>query len=341
MSKIYYASLFLFLLTVAPAAAQQWTPEQQEVWATLEEVGRLYQSGNLDASGYAADASSPADHATTPDAPLHLRAPPPPDDTLLAVRVNDAMLHYYELGSGEPIVFVHGALVDFREWGPAARELSSAYRTIAYSRRYNYPNPNRLAATDHSALVEADDLAALIRELGLGPVHVAGISYGAYTGLMTAIRHPELVRSLVIVEPALLRWAPALPGGQELYDDFMAMWKKSGDAFTLGDSLAALSAALDWFVAPGAMESIPPAFVAMLMGNIEEWRALTTSTDPFPELTPETLYSIEAPILLISGGRSYSVLRLIDGEVERHIRTGRRHVVPDGTHDVCANQLAV
>jgi non-heme chloroperoxidase len=261
-----------------------------------------------------------------------------PADTLSVVRVNGVELHYHEQGSGDPIVFVHGGLVDLREWVPVARELRDAYRTIVYSRRYNYPNQNLVATISHSAAVEAEDLAALIRELGLGPVHVAGISMGAYTGLLTAVRHPELVKSLVIVEPALMGWAPTLPGGQALYDDFMAMWNASGDAFARGDSVAALRAAIDWFVAPGAMERIPPSFVAFLMGNIEEWRALTTSTDPFPELTPADLHGIEASILLISGGRSYPVFRLIDDEVARHLRTGLHHIVPDGTHDVCANQ---
>jgi len=262
----------------------------------------------------------------------------PPADTLVTVRVNGATVHYREWGSGEPIVFVHGALVDYREWGPVAQELSDTYRTVTYSRRYNHPNRNRLTSAAHSASVEAEDLAALIRELDLGPVHIAGISYGAYTALLTALAHPELVQSLVIVEPPLLGWAPALPGGQVLYDDFMAMWQASGDAFARGDSVAALSAAIDWFVAPGAMERIPAEFVAMLMSNIEEWRALTTSADPFPALTPAMLQGIDAPILMISGGRSYPVLRLIDGEVERHLRVGRRHVVPEATHDVCANQ---
>jgi predicted deacylase/pimeloyl-ACP methyl ester carboxylesterase/leucyl aminopeptidase (aminopeptidase T) len=262
----------------------------------------------------------------------------PPGDSLSVIRVNGVEIHYHEGGSGDPIVFVHGGLVDLREWVRVANELRDTYRTIVYSRRYNYPNQNRLATTAHSSAVEAEDLAALIRELGLGPVHIAGISYGAYTALLTAIAHPELVRSLVIVEPPLLGWAPALPGGQVLHDDFMAMWNASGLAFARGDSVAALRAAIDWFVAPGAMDMIPPEFVAMLMGNIEEWRALTTSTDPFPNLTREALHGIEAPILMISGGRSYPVLQLIDDEVERNLRVGRRHVVPDGTHDICSNQ---
>ena len=40
------------------------------------------------------------------------------------------------------MVFVHGSLVDYTEWGPVAQLLENRYRTIAYSRRYNFPNGN-------------------------------------------------------------------------------------------------------------------------------------------------------------------------------------------------------
>lgn len=100
-------------------------------------------------------------------------------ETLLRARVNGIELHYLDRGQGDPIVFVHGGLADYREWGPVAKQLQNEYRTITYSRRYNFPNDNPLFAADHSAIVEAADLAALNRYLRLGPVHVVGVSYGA------------------------------------------------------------------------------------------------------------------------------------------------------------------
>jgi non-heme chloroperoxidase len=109
--------------------------------------------------------------------------PPAKVQTLLTARVNGVELHYLDRGQGEPIVFVHGGLTDYREWEPVAKQLQNEYRTITYSRRYNFPNDNPLSMTDHSAIVEAADLAALNRYLHLGPMHVVGVSYGAYTAL--------------------------------------------------------------------------------------------------------------------------------------------------------------
>lgn len=49
-----------------------------------------------------------------------------------------------------------------------------------------------------------DDLAALVRELGVGPVVLGGISLGAGVALNTAIRHPDIVTALVLCRPAWL-----------------------------------------------------------------------------------------------------------------------------------------
>jgi pimeloyl-ACP methyl ester carboxylesterase len=264
-------------------------------------------------------------------------APPP-----AKVRVNGVDLHYVERGRGEPIVFVHGGLMDYREWAPVAEDLSRGYRTITYSRRYNFPNDNPLTASDHSALVEADDLAALIRHLRVGRVHVAGISYGAYTALELALRHPEMVRTLTLVEPPLLRWLPDLPGGKPLYDAlFVDTWQATGRAFRAGNPTEAMRVTLDYFMGPGAADRIPEEFRTVLFGNIREWQALTTSTDAFPAITRAQVRKLSLPVLMLSGGATNPVHALTDAELERQLRNGRRKVIADGTHDVCSEQPSV
>src|SRR5262249_13805341 len=80
------------------------------------------------------------------------------------VAVSDGVeLHYVEQGKGEPGVFVHGSLSDGSYWNDQASAFAtSGYRAIAYSRRYNPPNTNK-AQPGYSAVVDADDLAALIK----------------------------------------------------------------------------------------------------------------------------------------------------------------------------------
>ena len=137
---------------------------------------------------------------------------------LAIVRVNGVALHYMERGTGIPVIFVHGALDDYRMWEAQIESFSQAYHVIAYSRRYNYPNDNPDIDPDHSAIVEAEDLAALIKKLKLKRVHIIGHSYGALTALFLAVRHPELVRTLVVAEPPALRWAQDNAEGRVLFD---------------------------------------------------------------------------------------------------------------------------
>ena len=123
------------------------------------------------------------------------------------LHVGGVELHYVEQGSGVPIIFVHGSVDDYRSFEPQLLPLSPRYRAISYSRRYNFPNARSAPPGNHSALVEAADLALLLKALGAYPAHVVGHSYGAYTALILAMKHPELVRSLVLAEPPLLRWS--------------------------------------------------------------------------------------------------------------------------------------
>ena len=196
------------------------------------------------------------------------------------VRVNRVELHYLERGKGIPVVFVHGGLDDYRMWEAQIDPFAQNYRVIAYSRRYNYPNNNPYIRPDHSAIIEAADLAALIKRLKLGRVHVVGHSYGAFTALFLAVRHPELVRTLVLAEPPVLRWAQDKSEGTALFDEFMDnLWKPAGDAFRRGKKEQALRLTLNYFAGEGVFDQAPEVQRKYWLENLREWQALTTSRD--------------------------------------------------------------
>ncbi len=266
----------------------------------------------------------------------------PAPEHLSKARVNGVELNYVDRGQGRALVFVHGGLADYREWDRVARSLAAERRTIVYSRRYNFPNDNPLTDNNHSAIVEAADLAALIRYLGLREVDIAGVSYGAYTALELALREPQMVRTLTLVEPPLIRWLHDLPGGETLFTEFyVGTWQASGRAFKRGDAFGALRISMDFFVGPGAYDAMPPQFRSDLLANAREWQALTTSTDAFPPITVEQIHSIEIPVLMLSGGKTYRMLKLTDDALERALPQRRRQIVPDGTHEVCSEQPAI
>ena len=263
------------------------------------------------------------------------------------VHAGDVELHYIEQGSGVPVIFVHGAVDDYRSYEPQLDSLSQRYRVIAYSRRYNFPNARSVPAANHSALVEADDLASLLKALGAYPAHVVGHSYGAYTALILAMKHPQLVRSLVLAEPPLVRWLPNLPGGQRLYTDLMDnLWEPAGREFRRGNTEQAMRITIDWFGRNGYLiEGKPARFDALsaetrgfIMENALEWQALTTSSDAYPMLDRAEVKAIKLPILLMSGQNTIPMNKLIDAELERLLPKAETVVIKGATHEMWAEQ---
>ena len=258
------------------------------------------------------------------------------------VRVNGAELHYVDQGKGVAVIFVHGGLDDYRVWQPQMEAFSQRYRTLAYSRRYNYPNPRVAPRTDYSAIVDADDLAALIRKLKLAPAHIVGVSYGAYVALLLAARHPELVRSLVLSEPPVLQWLPEMEGGKPLFTEFMTkVWEPAARGFRVGDE-AGVKAAVDGFGELGysgtdqkmTFATLPPEVRSALLENAPEWRALTMSKDAFPALPLEAVRRIRAPTLLLSGQRSLTLHGMIDSQLERLLPQKERIILSNATHEM-------
>ena len=266
---------------------------------------------------------------------------------LKVVRAGNVELHYVEQGHGVPIVFVHGSVDDYRTFEPQLEPLSQHYRVISYSRRYNFPNAASVPPNNHSALVEAADLANLLKALGAYPAHIVGHSYGAYTALILAMKHPELVRSVVLAEPPLLRWLPDLENGKALYADFMDnMWIPTGREFRRGKSEQAMRVTIDWFGKNGYLIDGKPAQFATLpveardfmMANALEWQALTTSSDAYPTLDRAAVKAITVPILLMSGEKTLLINQRIDAELQRLLPKAEVLVIPNATHEMWAEQ---
>ena len=250
------------------------------------------------------------------------------------VRVNGVELHYLEQGKGIPVIFVHGGLDDYRYWQSEMGPFSESYHVIAYSRRYNFPNHNSLMRTDHSAIVEADDLAALIKSLKLGRVHIAGASYGAYTALFLAVKHPEMVRTLILAEAPVLRLAQDRPEGKTLYKEFMDnLWRPAGEAFRRGDKEHALKLTVEYFAGKGAFEQAPESLRQGWRDNLLEWQALTTSRDAIPALRLRDLKRVKAPTLMLSGERTLEIHKFVDGQL-RPVLRAERVIIPNSTHDM-------
>jgi 3-oxoadipate enol-lactonase len=114
------------------------------------------------------------------------------------ITVNGAALHYEDSGGGpETLVLSHGLLLSHRMFDAQVEAFAGRFRCVRFDFRGQGHSEVTRSGYDVDSLTQ--DAAALIRSLGCAPCHFLGFSMGGYVGLRLAARHPDLLRSLILV----------------------------------------------------------------------------------------------------------------------------------------------
>ncbi|KYG32989.1 alpha/beta fold hydrolase [Priestia endophytica] len=113
------------------------------------------------------------------------------------VKINNVELYYEVKGSGNAIVFTHGASWNHRQWKPQIDELAKQYKTITWDVRGHGQSSLPKGKVDSEDF--SKDLIGLLAHLNVKQVHLCGLSMGGHISLQTAIRHPEFVKSLILI----------------------------------------------------------------------------------------------------------------------------------------------
>ena len=111
--------------------------------------------------------------------------------------VNGLKMYYEIHGTGKPLVLIHGAFMTVEAWGDTLTELAKTRKVIAVELQGH----GRTADIDRPFSYEqfADDVAALMRHIGVDKADILGYSLGGAAALQAAIRHPGMVDKLVVV----------------------------------------------------------------------------------------------------------------------------------------------
>lgn len=115
--------------------------------------------------------------------------------------IRGAQLYYEDTGGpGEPVLFSHGLLWDSHLFTRQVEALRGRYRCISYDHR----GQGRSEAPEDGKPIDLrtvyEDAVSVIQALRLAPCHFVGLSMGGFVGLRVAARHPELLRSLVLLD---------------------------------------------------------------------------------------------------------------------------------------------
>jgi pimeloyl-ACP methyl ester carboxylesterase len=214
------------------------------------------------------------------------------------VPVNGVKLNVIEKGEGHPIVFLHEFAGNANSWAPQFRRLARKYRCIAYNSR-GYP-PSDVPADEnlYGQEIAIADLGGLLDALQLEKAHLVGLSMGAYTSLVYAMRNPSRVSALVAasggsgsnVDPAKVQ--AFATDARARADRMLANWSQVVTEMTTGPARLQLKRkdpkGYDRFVRD--MNEASPRGSAFTMRKVQAERpSLTGMADQLKAMTTPTL----------------------------------------------------
>jgi pimeloyl-ACP methyl ester carboxylesterase len=127
--------------------------------------------------------------------------------TTRSLSVPGARLHYEIRGAG-PLLLVIGSPMASAEFAPLAEAMAADHTVVTYDPRGYANSPVDDPDAPSGVEQRADDVAAILEDLGAESADLFGSSGGAVTGLALVTRHPGRVRTLVAHEPPLLELLP-------------------------------------------------------------------------------------------------------------------------------------
>jgi non-heme chloroperoxidase len=256
-------------------------------------------------------------------------------EELKRVSANGTVLAYVELGQGEPVIFVHGGLQDYRMWLTHMPQFAARYHAIAYSRRNNYPNETSPdGMPDGAADAHGEDLAAFVRALGFSKVRIVAHSSGAHAALFFAASHPDMVVSLALNEPPAAGMLVGTENGAETLKEFSLKLAPAREALRVGDTRNGIPLFVDGVGGPGAYDRRSAADKNMNSDNDASYLADATTKRRRTAFTCDMAKTIGAPVLLTNGERSRNFFFRINDELQACLPKSERVVVAESSHTV-------
>jgi pimeloyl-ACP methyl ester carboxylesterase len=230
-----------------------------------------------------------------------------PEPTM--IEVAGAAFPMVTAGMGEPILFVHGALGDYRKWDGLWQDVAASHRFMAYTQRWHGTSVWPEGAA-YSRDTQADDLIAILHALG-EPVNLVGLSNGGPVVLRAALQAPDLVRSVTLYEPNLPEVLLGSAEGRAALDTLGQSFGEAFEASAAGDEASAARRFVEalYTLPEGGFETLDPVQRAMVLDNAHTLAMMWNAPDPTP-LTCAPLGEVTAPTMVIHGSKTFPAFEL-------------------------------
>ncbi len=247
-----------------------------------------------------------------------------------------AELAYVDAGAGPAIVLIHGAWGDLRTFSRAIPVLATGHRLVAPSLRYHWPNP--WAASDDEAFrrytveTHARDVAALIERLGIAPVDLVGHSYGGNVAAVLALSRPDLVRRVVLLEPALRSLLRDSDEGQRIFDEMARERAARLARVRAGEDPLVITRDVIEDGKPGTFDALPAERRRLLIANARTTGPLTAHPPDETRFTCDDGRRLPGPVLLVRGERTERQSQMIVARLAECVPGARTVVLPGSRH---------
>jgi pimeloyl-ACP methyl ester carboxylesterase len=220
---------------------------------------------------------------------------------MATVNVNGTELYHEVRGSGPPVLLIMGATGDGGHFDSVAGRLADEFTVITYDRRGNGRSPVPAGWQTTSPEEQADDAAALLEALAVGPAAIFATSSGAVFALCLMTRHPGRVRGAVLHDPALYA----------LVDDFDAVRAPLRalvrEAMEAGGPPAAIEGLWCYMAGDEGWERLTPALRERLRATAGTVVEVELGTYELYLPDDEALAGMPAPVRLLAGEDGPSV----------------------------------
>ena len=246
-----------------------------------------------------------------------------------------ARIAYESAGDGEPIVFLHGGLLDGRMWDDQFLFFAQHHKVIRYDMRGAGKTEIEPSTELH---IPYQDLYHFLQALDIPRASLVGLSGGARAAIDFAIAYPERVQKLILVSPGM--------SGYEFVD---AWTHERGAALMQALSQGAAADAVEIFLTMWtdgpyrAPEQIDPAVRERIRAMVAHSLPLSRLAPDFQELDPPAtgrLAEIQAPTLVVLGDKDTSDIHEIGKLLHEQVTRSELVMLPDVGHTLVMEQPA-
>ncbi|KAA2235795.1 alpha/beta fold hydrolase [Salinarimonas soli] len=247
------------------------------------------------------------------------------------VAIGDESVPLADVGTGAPVLLLHGAGTDLRVWGPHASQLSAHVRCLAPTQRYHGTQGWRGDGPAYGVGTHAADLNALVDALGVAPVTVVAWSYAGHVALHAAGRRPDQFARLVLFEPGVRTLALDEAEGLPVARDSQAMFGPIVEAVRGGDPVQAMRALIDGSGGAGYFDALGPERRSVYLDNAHTLPLLLAQEEP-PPASREALSRLSMPVHVLWGGISRPCAGLPARALARCWPAGAHREIPGAGH---------